>query len=70
MLPGGHYRNKMWVQDADRGTFLAIGIHGQTIHVNMSTGVVIVKLSSHPESADMGIFDDTFKAIDALSAAV
>lgn len=70
MLPGGHYRNQTWVQNADQGAFFAIGIHGQTIHVNMSTGVVIVKLSSHPESADNRIFQDTFMAIDALSAAV
>ncbi|MEE2782052.1 MAG: serine hydrolase [Pseudomonadota bacterium] len=66
-LPGGHYRNKFWVSDAGRGVLLAIGIHGQTIHMNMSTGTVIVKFSSQPESADLELFTDTFAAMDAIA---
>jgi CubicO group peptidase (beta-lactamase class C family) len=67
MFPGGHYRNQFWVSDAQRGVLVAIGIHGQTIHMNMSTETVIVKFSSHPESAAMEIFADTFAAMDAIS---
>lgn len=66
-LPGGHYRNQFWVSDSDRGILLAIGIHGQTIHMNMSTNTVIVKFSSQPESVDREMFKDTFAAMDALS---
>ena len=67
MMPGGHYQNQMWVKDPERGVLLAIGIHGQTIHIDLSNSVVIVKLSSHPEPADMALFGDTFQALDALS---
>ncbi len=69
-MPGGHYRNKLWVMDAEKGVMLAIGIHGQTIYMDMSTGVVIVKLSSQPESAAMEMFSDTFAAMGAISGAV
>ncbi len=65
--PGGHYRNQVWA-DATRGVMLCIGIHGQTIHVDPSTGVVIVKLSSHPEPLDIALFGDTFLALEALSS--
>ena len=69
LFPGGHYRNQFWISDAERGVLLAIGIHGQTIHMNMSTGTVIVKFSSHPEPVDMPIFQDAFAAMDAISEA-
>jgi len=70
MFPGGHYRNQFWVSDAQRGVLVAIGIHGQTIHMNMSTDTVIVKFSSHPESAAMELFGETFAAMDAIAEAV
>ena len=70
VLPGGHYRNQFWVSDAERGILLCIGIYGQTIHVNMTTGTVMVKFSSHPEPVDMPLFLDTFAALDALSESI
>ncbi len=66
MFPGGHYRNQVWVEDADKGILVAIGIHGQVIYMNMQTQVVIVKLSTHPESAGP-LFADGFSAMRALS---
>ena len=70
LFPGGHYRNQFWVSDAERGVIVCLGIYGQTIHVNMSTGTVIVKFSSHPEPADMPLFVDALLAMDAISEAV
>ncbi len=70
LFPGGHYRNQFWVSDSERGVLLALGIHGQTIHMNMTTSTVIVKFSSHPESVDLEMFQDTFAAMDALSEVV
>lgn len=65
MFPGGHYRNQVWVEDAEKGILVAIGIHGQIIYMNMKTQVVIVKLSTHPESAGP-LFQDGFKAMRAI----
>jgi CubicO group peptidase (beta-lactamase class C family) len=70
MMPGGHYRNQVWVENAEQGILVAIGIHGQIIHINMKTQVVIVKLSTHPESADGPLFQDGFMAMRALSESV
>ncbi|MBW2725145.1 MAG: serine hydrolase [Deltaproteobacteria bacterium] len=70
VMPGAHYRNQFWVTDADRGVLLAIGIHGQAIHINISTGVVIVKLSSQPESLDLAMYMDAGAAMEAISEAV
>ena len=65
MLPGGHYMNQVWVMNID--TMLCIGIHGQTIYINQNNGVVIVKLSSFPESSDDFLFATSFLAVDAIS---
>ncbi|MDG1204269.1 MAG: serine hydrolase [Pseudomonadales bacterium] len=69
MMPGGHYRNQVWVEDADKGILVAIGIHGQVIYMNMQTQVVIVKLSTHPESSS-SLFQDGFIAMRALAASL
>jgi CubicO group peptidase (beta-lactamase class C family) len=69
MMPGGHYRNQVWVEDAEKGILVAIGIHGQVIYMNMQTQVVIVKLSTHPESAS-ALFQDGFVAMRAISEAI
>lgn len=69
MIPGGHYRNQTWA-DAPRGLLICIGIHGQTIYVNQNTGVIAVKLSTHPESAEITLFADTFAAMQAITETV
>jgi CubicO group peptidase (beta-lactamase class C family) len=69
MIPGGHYRNQIWA-DSSRGLLVCIGIHGQTIYVNQTTGVVVVKLSTHPESAEISLFADTFAAMQVITETV
>ncbi|MGO2745305.1 serine hydrolase domain-containing protein [Microbacterium sp.] len=43
------YRNQWWSTGNARGNVYAVGIHGQYIWLDPSTGSVIVKLSSCPE---------------------
>jgi CubicO group peptidase (beta-lactamase class C family) len=69
MIQGGHYHNQTW-GDAAAGILLCVGIHGQTIHVNQNTGVVIVKLSSHPYPSDLGLFGETWRALGVLTEAL
>jgi len=66
MTPGGHYRNQVWADSANQ-QLICIGIHGQTIFVDQRTQAVIVKLSTHPESAEMSLFADTFDAMRAIT---
>lgn len=69
MIKGGHYRNQTWA-NAPAGILLCIGIHGQTIHINKNTGVVIVKLSTHPKPSDLGLYGETWRALNALTEAI
>ena len=67
MRPGAHYHNQFWGSAEGSHTLMCLGIHGQYIHVNLSSQTVIVKLSSQPESADNDMFSEAFLAFDALS---
>ena len=68
MLPGGHYKNKMWVANTEE--MMCIGIFGQTIHINRNTGTVIVKFSSFPEPADELMFANSFILLATISNSV
>lgn len=68
ILPGGHYKNQVWVANIDN--MMCIGIHGQLIYIDQSKGLVIVKLSSWPESHDDFLLATTVLGIDAISASV
>ena len=68
MLPGGHYKNKMWVANSEE--MMCIGIFGQTIHINRNTGTVIVKFSSFPEPADELMFANSFILLATISNSV
>lgn len=49
----GTYRNQWWVSGDDSGCFYGVGIHGQYLWVDPSTGTVIVKFSSRPEAVTL-----------------
>jgi CubicO group peptidase (beta-lactamase class C family) len=65
MMPGGHYKNQMWIPSSE--IMMCIGIYGQTILVNKSTDVVVVKFSSFPEPANELMFANTFLLTEAIS---
>ncbi|MGI9325644.1 MAG: hypothetical protein ACR2PZ_10525, partial [Pseudomonadales bacterium] len=66
LISSGHYCNQTWGV-ADRELLVCLGIHGQIIYSDQRAQVVIVKLSTHPESADMALFGDMLLAMDAIS---
>ena len=67
-MPGGHYRNQIWVPYADREVLLCLGIHGQMIIVDRGTRTVGVKLSSWPTPLDAARHVDTVAAFHAIAA--
>tara|TARA_Y100001970_G_scaffold137230_1_gene168910 strand:- start:11717 stop:12880 length:1164 start_codon:yes stop_codon:yes gene_type:complete len=67
MLPNGHYTNQVWVDNSEIGTFICLGIYGQTILINQSTGVVIVKFSTHPGPEDEILWGNSTAAIMTLA---
>lgn len=66
MFNDGHYQNQTWASAAD-GVLICIGIYGQTIYVHQPSGLVIVKLSTHPEPANDRLYAHTFLAMRALA---
>lgn len=47
-IPGGSYRAMWWVFHNPHGAFAARGVHGQTIYVDPTARMVIVRFASHP----------------------
>lgn len=47
-LKGWSYRNMWWITHNEHGAFAARGVHGQTIYVDPTAEMVIVRLASHP----------------------
>lgn len=65
-----HYRNQVWIKDREQSVMLALGIHGQIIYMDKSRELVMVKLSTQPESVDLDMFIDAFNAMDAIAAKI
>ncbi|MFV0432677.1 MAG: serine hydrolase domain-containing protein [Leucobacter sp.] len=69
-MRGGMYRNGFWFPGESRNVMLALGIHGQMIYMNRSTGVVGVKLSSWPMPQDPDKLFWTVRAFEVASWAL
>lgn len=48
LLPGWSYRGMWWVSHDDHGAFAARGVHGQTIWIDPTADMVIVRFGSNP----------------------
>ena len=47
-LKGWSYRNMWWMTENANGAYAARGVHGQTIYIDPTAEMVIVRLASHP----------------------
>ncbi len=57
-IPEGSYTSQWWVFHNDHGAFAARGVHGQTIYVDPTAEMVLVRLASFPR-AQNGFIDPT-----------
>lgn len=51
-LKGWSYRNMWWMTENENGAYAARGVHGQTIYIDPTAEMVIVRLASHPIAAN------------------
>jgi len=65
--PGYSYRNQFWISHNADGAYEALGAHGQMVHINPALGLVVVRLSSHPQASSGFTFDTTRPALEALA---
>ena len=57
-IPNGSYTSQWWVFHNANGAFAARGVHGQTIYVDPTAEMVLVRLASFPQ-AQNGFIDPT-----------
>jgi hypothetical protein len=66
-LKGGSYRSMWWVLHNKHGGFAARGVHGQTIYVDPTAEMVIVRLSSFPTAKNAKIDPTSLPAYQAVA---
>jgi hypothetical protein len=57
-IPDGSYTSQWWVFHNNNGAFAARGVHGQTIYVDPTAEMVLVRFASFPQ-AQNGVIDPT-----------
>ena len=57
-IPNGSYTSQWWVFHNEHGAFAARGVHGQTIYVDPTAEMVLVRFASFPR-AQNGLIDPT-----------
>jgi hypothetical protein len=66
-LPGGMYRNQVWLPYPGSNVVLCQGMCGQMIYVNRAAELVAAKLSTQPDAGDPEMLQDTLRAFDAVA---
>ncbi|MWP39378.1 serine hydrolase [Rhodobacter sphaeroides] len=66
-LPGASYRGQWWVFHNDHGAFAARGVHGQTIYIDPTAEMVIVRFASYPLAANPNIDPTSLPAYQAVA---
>jgi hypothetical protein len=67
-LDGGSYRSQWWVFHNENGAFAARGVHGQTIYIDPTAEMVIVRFSSFPIAFNSRIDPTSLPAYNAVAA--
>ncbi|MEB3324969.1 MAG: serine hydrolase [Cyanobacteriota bacterium] len=67
-LPGWSYRGMWWVSHDAHGTFMARGVHGQSLWIDPTAGVVIARFASHPIASNAANDATTLPAYAAISS--
>ncbi|MFC0538175.1 serine hydrolase domain-containing protein [Pelagicoccus mobilis] len=66
-LAGGSYRGMWWVFHNDHKAYAARGVHGQTIYIDPTAEMVIVRFASHPHAKNAYIDPTSLPAYQAVA---
>lgn len=66
-IPGGSYKSMWWVFHNKHKAFAARGVHGQTIYVDPTADMVIVRLASFPYAKNAKIDPTSLPAYQAVA---
>ena len=66
-LKGASYRSMWWVLHNEHGAFAARGVHGQTIYVDPTAEMVIVRFASYPLASNAHVDPTSLPAFQAVA---
>jgi len=66
-LKGGSYRSMWWIFHDEHGAFAARGVHGQTIYIDPTAEMVIVRFASFPTAKNAQIDPTSLPAYRAVA---
>jgi len=66
-MPGGMYRNQVWIPYPGSNVALCQGMCGQMVYVNRAAELVAAKLSAQSDAGDPQMLLDTLRAFDAAA---
>ncbi len=66
-LTGGSYRSMFWVFHNENGAFAARGVYGQTIYVDPTAEMVLVRFASYPQPKNALIDPTSLPAYQAVA---
>ncbi len=66
-LEGGSYRSMWWVLHNDHNAYAARGVHGQTVYIDPTAQMVIVRFASFPQAKNSYIDPTSLPAYQAVA---
>lgn len=66
-LKNWSYRNMWWISNNKNGAFCARGVHGQTIYIDPTAEMVLVRLASHPIASNTANDPYSLPAYDVVA---
>ena len=66
-IPNGSYTSQWWVFHNDHGAYAARGVHGQTIYVDPTAEMVLVRFASFPTAGNSNIDPTSLPAYQAVA---
>ena len=67
LLPGWSYGSMWWISNDDHGAYAARGVHGQTIWIDPTADMVIVRFASTPVAANAASDPTSLPAYRAIA---
>lgn len=67
LLPGWSYKSQWWISHNAHGAFNARGVHGQTIYIDPTAEMVIVRFASNPRATNSSFDGISLPAYQAIA---
>ena len=67
-MPNGSYRSMWWHFHNENGAYAARGVHGQTVYIDPTAQMVIVRFASHPVAGNAVIDPTSLPAYEAVAS--